>query len=96
MSTSDINDNFRVSEVSASQPIEIKKWYAGKNVMLSGCTGFLGKVVLEKLLRSCPEIGQIYLLLRPKRHKQAIDRIKDEILDTMCFQRCRRERKDFI
>ena len=52
--------------------------------------------MLEKLLRSCPDIGQIYLLLRPKRHKQAVDRIKGEILETMCFQRCQRERKDFL
>ena len=25
-----------------------------------------------------------------------MDRIKDEILDSMCFQRCKKERKDFI
>ena len=46
-----------VNEIDESQRIEIKKFYAGKKVLLSGCTGFLGKVILEKLLRSCPEIG---------------------------------------
>ena len=84
------------SEFDPHQRIGIKSFYAGKNVLLSGCTGFLGKVILEKLLRSCPDIGQIYILLRSKRHKQPLDRIKDDILDSMCFQRCKRERKDFI
>lgn len=84
------------SQIDTNQKIEIKGFYAGKNVLLSGCTGFLGKVILEKLLRSCPDIGQIYILLRAKRHKKPLERIKDEILESMCFQRCKRERKDFI
>ena len=76
--------------------MEIKSFYKGKNVLLSGCTGFLGKVILEKLLRSCPDIGQIYILLRAKRHRKPLHRIKTEILDSMCFQRCKWERPDFI
>ena len=39
-------------------------FYANKNVFLTGCTGFVGKVVLEKLLRSCPNIGKIFVMVR--------------------------------
>lgn len=87
-----MSQSVALNEFDPSCKIEIKSFYAGKNVLLSGCTGFLGKVILEKLLRSCPDIGQIFILLRGKKHKQPIDRIKTEILDSMCFQRCKRER----
>ncbi len=29
----------------------------GKHVLITGTTGFLGKVVLEKLIRAVPDIG---------------------------------------
>ncbi len=38
---------------------------AGKNILLSGTTGFLGKVVLSMLLERYPEVGRIYALIRP-------------------------------
>jgi len=45
----------------------ISDFYAGRTLFLTGVTGFMGKVLLEKLLRSCPAIHQIYVLIRPKR-----------------------------
>jgi hypothetical protein len=36
----------------------------GRRILLTGATGFLGKVFLYVLLRSHPEIGRIYLLIR--------------------------------
>jgi fatty acyl-CoA reductase len=65
--------------------LQVKEYYAGKNVFLSGCTGFLGKVVLEKLFRSCSNINKIYIMVRPKRNIPIMDRIKNEILNTYCF-----------
>ena len=47
--------------------MDIEKFYAGKNVFLTGSTGFLGKVVLEKLLRSCSRVNKVYLLVRAKK-----------------------------
>ena len=40
-------------------------YYAGKTILLTGATGFLGKVVLEKVLRSLPVVKTIYLAIKP-------------------------------
>jgi len=47
-------------------PLSIREAYAGKHVLLTGATGFLGKVWLSMVLDRVPEIGRIYVLLRPK------------------------------
>lgn len=51
----------------ASKGGEIKRFYSGVNVFITGGTGFLGKVVIEKLLRCCPDLENIYVLMRPKK-----------------------------
>lgn len=45
----------------------IPEFFAGRDVLLTGATGFMGKVLLEKLLRCCPDIRRMYILVRPKR-----------------------------
>ena len=40
---------------------------AGKNILLIGVTGFIGKVWLAQLLSEVPQIGKIYLLIRRQR-----------------------------
>lgn len=55
---------------------EIKSWYAGKNILLTGSTGFIGKVLLEKILRVLGDINTIYLILRPKKNENFEERCK--------------------
>lgn len=50
--------------------------FAGKNVFITGASGFLGKVLVEKLLRSCPDVGNVYMLLRAKKGKSPEERLK--------------------
>lgn len=57
----------------------IPEFFSGKDVFVTGATGFLGKVLVEKLLRSCPDLRTTYILLRPKKGKEPKDRIKDII-----------------
>jgi alcohol-forming fatty acyl-CoA reductase len=47
--------------------INIEESYSKKKVLVSGATGFVGKVVTEKLLRDCDGIDKIFILLRSKK-----------------------------
>lgn len=51
--------------------------YTGSSVLLTGTTGFLGKVILEKMLRTLPHIGKIYVLIRAQKNKTPNDRFKE-------------------
>jgi len=51
-----------------TDPIKsIPEFYAGQSIFLTGASGFLGKVFIEKILRSCPDVREIFLLIRPKK-----------------------------
>lgn len=55
--------------------------FVGRKIMLTGGTGFLGKVILEKFLRVLPEIAHIYMLIRTKKGKDPKQRLV-EILNS--------------
>jgi nucleoside-diphosphate-sugar epimerase len=78
-----------VSGESASAVLE---QLSGKQVLITGTTGFLGKVVLEKLIRAVPDIGGIYLLIRGnKSYADARSRFLNEIASSSVFDRLRHE-----
>lgn len=52
-------------------------FYKGKTIFITGASGFMGKVLLEKLLYSCSDVHQIMILIRPKRGKSAAQRVQD-------------------
>lgn len=54
----------------------IPAFYAGKSVFITGATGFMGKVLVEKLLRSCPEVREIFVLMRPKKGISIDNRVR--------------------
>ncbi|CAK1554852.1 unnamed protein product [Leptosia nina] len=78
-----------VPDMSAG--ISVNDYYKGKNVLLTGGTGFMGKVLIEKLLYSVPDIGTIYVLMRPKRGKSVNQRL-EEMQRLPLFDRTRNER----
>jgi fatty acyl-CoA reductase len=63
----------------------IQSFFYGQSVFITGVSGLVGKVVLEKLLRSCPGIGMIYVLLRPKRNVTPENRL-EKILNLELFK----------
>ncbi|CDW87851.1 male sterility protein [Stylonychia lemnae] len=67
----------------------IKEFYKDKVILITGTTGFLGKVVLEKFFRSLSDFKRIYLLVRPKKGTKPMDRINREILQSQCFDNVR-------
>ncbi|XP_051778737.1 fatty acyl-CoA reductase 1 isoform X2 [Erpetoichthys calabaricus] len=74
--------------------ISIPKYYEGKNVLITGATGFMGKVLLEKLLRSCPNVKAVYVLVRPKAGQDPEQRIQ-EMVTCKLFDRLREEQLCF-
>uniref|UniRef100_A0A8C2AN03 Fatty acyl-CoA reductase n=1 Tax=Cyprinus carpio TaxID=7962 RepID=A0A8C2AN03_CYPCA len=72
----------------------ISEWYAGKNVLITGATGFMGKVLMEKLLRSCPDVKALYILVRPKAGQSMSERVQD-MMKCKLFDRVREDNPDF-
>lgn len=56
---------------------EIQNYYANSTIFITGGTGFLGKFLLEKILRTCSDIKKIYILVRVKKDVDAKSRIKE-------------------
>lgn len=69
----------------------IAECYEGQHIFVTGGTGFLGKVMIEKFLRCMPGITQIYMLIRSKKGKDPKQRL-DEILNSPLFEKVRKER----
>lgn len=63
------------------EPISMHQSLAGKNILLIGFTGFIGKVWLAKVLQDLPEIGKVYLLIRRQRSTSAQKRF-EKIINT--------------
>lgn len=66
----------------------IATFYEGKSILITGATGFLGKVLLEKLLRTSPDLRVIYILVRPKAGQTLQQRV-NEMLSCKLFDKVR-------
>lgn len=67
--------------------MSVEEAYAGQILLLTGVTGFLGKVLFERLLWEFPDIAEIRLLLRPGSHSSAQARFEEEVLASPIFSR---------
>lgn len=70
----------RRDKISFETRTDLQNFYSGQNLFITGATGFMGKILIEKLLRSCPDIENIYILCRSKKGKDVHTRI-EEIFD---------------
>ncbi len=77
----------------------VREFYCGKTLLITGATGFLGKALVEKVLRTLPEVRRIYLLVRGKRLPDgswlsAEERMRQEFYRSAIFTTLRRRYQD--
>lgn len=72
----------------------MEAFYANRNIFITGCTGFLGKVILEKIVRELPSnsVGKFFLFVRTKKGEKPQDRVTKQIVGSRIFDRLRSER----
>jgi long-chain acyl-CoA synthetase len=76
-----MSSNGNQSRVRGSEQIVLEQVLRKRRLLLTGSTGFLGKVFLMLLLRHHPEIERVYLLIRGDR-RAALSRFRREVLDS--------------
>lgn len=72
------------NESAPEDDTPVQKFYRGTNVFITGGTGFMGKILIEKLLRST-QVATIYILIRQKKGKDVHTRL-DELFDDVVSQ----------
>lgn len=81
---------FEEFEWQALKGSKIVDFYQNKTIFVTGATGFFGKLLVEKLLRACPELDTIFILVRPKKGEDSNERIKKLYslqVNIVCFLR---------
>jgi alcohol-forming fatty acyl-CoA reductase len=66
--------------------LSVHRSFIGKNILLIGFTGFIGKVWLAKVLQEIPEVGKVYLLIRRQRSTTAQRRFEKIIEESPIFE----------
>ncbi|XP_017780632.1 PREDICTED: fatty acyl-CoA reductase 1-like [Nicrophorus vespilloides] len=64
----------------------MEEFYRNKTILVTGCTGFLGSMLVEKFLRIFPDLSKLYLLARKKGPMSFNERSKEYFEDPI-FER---------
>ena len=65
--------------------LDVAATLRGKNLVLIGATGFVGKVALSMLLCRYPEVGKVYTLVRPGMGNTAEERFYKKVATSPAF-----------
>jgi long-chain acyl-CoA synthetase len=68
-------------------PLSVRATLRGKQILLIGSTGFIGKVWLANLLTELPEVGRVHLLIRGHRSATALERFERVVSESPVFDR---------
>jgi fatty acyl-CoA reductase len=72
--------------------LSVRDTFRGRHVFITGASGFLGKTLVEKILREVPDVGGLYLLIRPRKGFSVDERMRQEVVQSEIFTRLRAER----
>lgn len=64
----------------------LTEFLGNKTILVTGATGFIAKILVEKILRIQPNVKKLYLLVRARDAKTANVRLQDEILGKELFK----------
>jgi len=53
---------------------------------MTGVTGFVGKVLLEKFVRVMPNFKRMYIMIRPKKTITVQQRLETEVFNSELFK----------
>ncbi len=71
-------------------PLDVRATLAGKRLLVTGATGFVGKVALTMLLDRYPEVGTVFVLVRPGTGGSAEARFFEKVAASRPFDPLRR------
>ncbi|KAK2965967.1 hypothetical protein RJ640_018322 [Escallonia rubra] len=64
----------------------IVQFLENRTILVTGATGFLAKIFVEKILRVQPNVKRLYLLLRASDTKSALQRLNTEVIAKDLFR----------
>ncbi|KAM3741403.1 hypothetical protein ACB098_08G174500 [Castanea mollissima] len=65
---------------------DILQFFENKTILVTGATGFLAKVFVEKILRVQPNVKMLYLLVRASDNESATQRFHKEVVEKDIFR----------
>lgn len=74
--------------------LDVAQTLAGKNIVLMGSTGFVGKVALTMFLDRYPDLGQMFVLVRPGMGNTAEERFFSKVVTSPAFDPLREKHGD--
>uniref|UniRef100_A0A182SN28 Fatty acyl-CoA reductase n=1 Tax=Anopheles maculatus TaxID=74869 RepID=A0A182SN28_9DIPT len=87
MAASRTGTNCAGIDVEPSATNRVLSFYSNTTILVTGGTGFLGKVLLEKILR-CLGVRKVFLAIRAKNGRNPTERLQDLLKDVI-FDRLR-------
>src|SRR5260221_5143456 len=71
---------------AVSQPIDLSRASRGGEILITGATGFLAKTALTMLLDRYPDVGKVYVLVRPRAGGTAEERFCGKVVTSTPFK----------
>ena len=71
--------------MSYSHSLSVDSSLKGKQVFITGVTGFLGKAIVEKILREVPSVGKVHILVRGSARQSAYERCMEGVFQSSIF-----------